>query len=154
MLIQEILKIESANTESIHLFKEGIFWRMYQNSAYRFTQRMKELKVLKKFFKNVNSEVVYVGFPGAILHRIEALSQSNSFKFEKHNEKYCVISGFEPDNGFEEWFQSIPLFQKINDNDAIIQKIKEYPVVDKTPLETVQFVAELQTSLTRIALIK
>ena len=106
MTVKEILVIESANTGSINLFKEGIFWRVYQKSAYFFTKQIKDLKVLKKFYKNVNCEVVYAGFPDTILPQIEALSQSKEFKFENHNEKHCSISGVEIDNDFEQWFQS------------------------------------------------
>ena len=74
MIISEILKIENANTGCINLFKEGIFWRIHQQSAYLFIKHVKNLKALKKFYKNVNREVVYAGFPDAILPQIQALS--------------------------------------------------------------------------------
>lgn len=144
MTISEILKIEDANTGSINLFKEGIFWRVYQKSAYLFTKYIKELKVLKKFYKNVNREVVYAGFPDTILPKIQELAQSKGLKFEKSNDKHCNISGFEIDNDFEEWFQSLTLFQNTNKYDKIINKIRNYPVIGKTPLETQQFLIELQ----------
>ena len=120
MTISEILKIEDANTGSINLFKEGIFWRVYQKSAYLFTKYIKELKVLKKFYKNVNREVVYAGFPDIILPKIQELAQSKRLKFERCNEKHCNISGFDADNGFEEWFQSLTLFQ----NTALVTKYR------------------------------
>jgi hypothetical protein len=160
MLIREILKIENTNTTGrINLFKEGIFWRVYQKSAYLFIKQIKDLKALKKFYKVVNSEVVYAGFPDTILPQIQELAQSKGLQFEKSNEKHCRISGIEVDNGFEQWFQSLAVFRKINSDDgydisegkparSIIQKIKNYPIADKTPLETVQFVAELQEQLT------
>ena len=155
MGIKEILEVENANAGSINLFKEGIFWRVYQKSAYLFTKHIKDLKAIKKFYKNVNSEVVYAGFPDTILPRIEMMAESKNFKFEKCNEKHCSISGFEPDNGFEEWFKSIPPYpvpdklylvgktppqQNLEGlTHEIIQKIKEYQVSNKTPLETVNF---------------
>jgi len=159
MVVKEILKIEETNTGRINLFKEGIFWRVYQKSAYLFIKQIKDLKALKKFYKVVNSEVVYAGFPDTILSGIQELAQSKYLKFERVNEKHCTISGIEIDNGFEEWFQSLAVFRKINSDDgsdisdgkparSIIQKIKEYPVFYKTPLETVQFVAEMQEQLT------
>ncbi len=95
--------------------------------------------------------MVYIGFPDIILPQMEALSQSKGLKFEKCNEKHCCISGFEQDNGFEQWFKSIPIatiaIRGTKSYDEMVKKIKEYPVFYKTPLETVQFVAELQTNL-------
>lgn len=149
MGIKEIIEQESKNENAIYLFKEGMFWRMYQKSAYNFTRQIKELKVMKKFYKNVNGEVVYAGFPDTILSQIVALCESKGLQFEKFNEKHCCISGFVHDNGFEQWFQSLVLFQKTDNQSekSIIQRIKTYPVHHKTPLETVQFVAEIQKQL-------
>ncbi len=115
MTLKEIIEIENANKNSINLYKEGIFWRVYNQSAYYFVKHIKELKALKKFYKNVNCEVVYAGFPDTILSQIEALSQSKGLQFEKcgalslskGNEKQCSISGVDFDNGFEEWKNSI-----------------------------------------------
>jgi hypothetical protein len=42
MRIGEILKIENANTGSINLFKEGICWKVYKKSAWRFVKNMRE----------------------------------------------------------------------------------------------------------------
>ena len=75
MTIKEILEIENANADMINLFKEGIFWRVYQKSAYYFVRHIKELKVLKKFYEIVNCEVVYAGFPDTILPQIQELAQ-------------------------------------------------------------------------------
>ena len=94
MIISEILQIESANTGCINLFKEGIFWRIHQQSAYLFIKQIKNLKALKKFYKNVNREVIYAGFPDAILPQIQALSHSKGLKFEKHADSHrYTISG-------------------------------------------------------------
>ena len=94
MTIIEILKIESVNTGCINLFKEGIFWRIYQQSAYLFIKHIKDLKALKKFYKNVNREVVYAGFPDAILSQIQALSHSKGLKFEKYVDNYSISGLF------------------------------------------------------------
>lgn len=73
MTIKEILEIENGNKACINLYKEGIFLRVYQKSAYFFTKQIKDLKVMKKFYKNVNCEVVYAGFPDTILSQIQEL---------------------------------------------------------------------------------
>jgi hypothetical protein len=128
MTIKEILAIEKENEAGelllktpttangndapepcINLFKEGIFWRVYQKSAYAFTQQVKNLKVMKKLFKIVNCGVVYASFPDSILSQIEALSISKGFTFKKCTEKQYRISGIAEDTGFEEWKNSIEL---------------------------------------------
>jgi len=150
MTLSQILEIENASNCRINLLKEGMFWRVYQKSAYLFIKQIKDLKAIKRFYKVVNREVVYAGFPDTIFHQLKALVESKGFKLEKSDEKYYIVLGIDGDNGFEQWFQSLAVFQKINSatEKSIIQKIKTYPVHNKTPLETVQFVAELQIQLT------
>jgi hypothetical protein len=43
MSIHEIITIEDRNTGEIHLHKEGIFWKAYQQSTYLFTREVKAL---------------------------------------------------------------------------------------------------------------
>jgi len=38
MKIEEITKIEDLNEDASILLKEGLFWREYEPSAYRFVQ--------------------------------------------------------------------------------------------------------------------
>jgi len=159
MTIKVILEIENANTDMINLFKEGIFWRVYQKSAYYFVRHIKELKVLKKFYKIVNCEVVYAGFPDTILPQIQELAQSKWFKFEKCNEKHCAVSGVAVDNGFEEWKNSIKIQVPVQSNknyvstnldkrkEVVIEKLKGYSLANHTPIEIMALVMELQKEL-------
>jgi len=43
--INEILVVEESNDSSIYLYKEGAFWKAYQQSAYPFL-RMTNLNTL------------------------------------------------------------------------------------------------------------
>ena len=61
--IQEILKIEGENTEHIHLFREGMFLKAYQRSAFLFQNQVKKFKSVKKYYKGANSDVAILGFP-------------------------------------------------------------------------------------------
>jgi hypothetical protein len=61
MSIQEITTIEDQNTGEIHLHKEGMFWKAYQQSAYLFTREVKAFKVSKKWVKAVGREVAGFG---------------------------------------------------------------------------------------------
>ena len=59
MSISEILKKEATNIGDIILFKDGIFWRAYERSAYLFTTHVKPYQLTKRYFKNVGCEVVF-----------------------------------------------------------------------------------------------
>ena len=152
--------MEQNNINCCYLVKEGIFWRVYQKSAYYFVKHIKELKVLKKFYKNVDSEVVYAGFPDTILPQIRELARSKGLQFEKCNEKHCSISGVEIDNGFEEWKNSIKVQALVQSNkncisnnlfdkrkEVVIEKLKGYSLANHTPIETMQLVMDLQKEL-------
>ena len=70
--------------------------------------------------------------------------------------------GVDADKDFEEWFQSVASvqhtkdynkvqpfisFRQTNDYSTIIDKIRNYPLIMKTPLETQQFLIEVQNDL-------
>lgn len=66
--LQEILSNESENTHSIYLYREGVFYKAYERSAYLFVKNVKPFMVKKRFVKSVNQEVVSIGFPTNSLH--------------------------------------------------------------------------------------
>lgn len=45
------MELEVANHDKLLLFKEGIFWRLYERSAYRCIKEIKPLKVTKKLLR-------------------------------------------------------------------------------------------------------
>jgi hypothetical protein len=57
-------KIKHPSTTHLLLFKEGVFWVVYEQSAY-FKAELKKYKPTKKYFKNINKTVVFIGFPNA-----------------------------------------------------------------------------------------
>jgi len=57
-------KIKHPSTNHLLLFKEGVFWVAYEQSAY-FIAQLKKYKPTKKYFKNINKTVVTIGFPNA-----------------------------------------------------------------------------------------
>lgn len=107
--IVQILSTESVNTSNIYLYREGIFYKVYERSAYAFVTGVQKFMVKKKFVKCANQEVVSIGFPCDGLY--------------KHFTKEQVI---ERDNGiqvkleqqidvtaFEQWKHSIMLTSNI-----------------------------------------
>lgn len=106
MKIENILKHEASNESSIILFKEGIFYRAYERSAMRFTEYIADFKVFKKFFKVVNSEVCYLGFP---MKNLPILMQRHGLTKYTETDYYCVIFDCPSQKDFDQWKASIEL---------------------------------------------
>ena len=61
-------KIELAvQPNKLYLFKEGMFYKLYNQNAMWFVQNVKPYKVTKKFVKTVNQNVYSIGFPQTVL---------------------------------------------------------------------------------------
>src|SRR5690554_4804080 len=57
-------KIEYATDKKIvTFFKEGLFYKCYNEDAMVFVQKIKEYKVSSKFIKSIGAEVLSLGFP-------------------------------------------------------------------------------------------
>ncbi|WP_321480767.1 hypothetical protein [uncultured Bacteroides sp.] len=64
-----VLSLESSNEDCIFLFREGIFYKAYERSAFAFVTGFASFAVKKRYVKRVGSEVVSIGFPIASLLR-------------------------------------------------------------------------------------
>lgn len=158
MKIEEILKLEQNNCECIILHHEGLFWRAYEQSAYRFVKHIKQYQITKKYIKSVKSDIVYCGFPQNALNDILQLSGNRNIKKE---EKQIVINGFEPDkDGFENWKSTVPVqlsesskfSESLPSNDNILNHIRNFQVISKTPIECQHFLIEIQNQINGTAL--
>lgn len=47
----------------VTFFKEGLFYKCYNEDAMVFVQKIKEYKVSSKFIKSIGAEVLSLGFP-------------------------------------------------------------------------------------------
>ena len=158
MKIAEIQEIEKTNFGNIYLFKEGIFWRAYERSAWMFVENVKHYRVLKKYVKAVKQDIVYLGFPDSalpeILLTVKTRHASSHTVRKSDVEVFIEIQGFTNIVGFEQWKSEIPVFaiNKETDNqyELIIEKIKNYPVANRTPLETLEFLAKIQKEINGI----
>ena len=146
MKIKDILHLEKSNFNTIILHKEGMFYRAYEKSAHLFTLYIKEYKVVKKFYKNVNSEVVYLGFPINNLGII--LKIANKHTVSKQ-ERTIIINDFQFKNEkFVLWKSEIEISEKSDILSQNIEtKIINFRVANKTPIECQQFLIELQNEL-------
>lgn len=156
MKIKEIVEIESKNIDSIILLREGLFWRAYEKSAYHFTRNVKQFRPIKKFIKAINSEVVYLGLPNNSLKTILKLADN---KKVDQNKQKIVISSFDfKENDYRLWKNNIVSTEKntqpqdttktvSNPTAGIIDQIRSFPVMTKSPLDSQLFIINLQSQI-------
>lgn len=153
--IQDKTILQSQNPSKVFLFKEGIFYKAYNQGAY--LMRQKNYKVNVKKIKNIENEVVSIGFPITVF---EAL------KYDFAIQDFESYSCFNPkevfdDDEFQNWYdetisiehnETKSVNQQKNGLDTsssneIIQQIKNYPLANKTPMEVFVWIAGLQSKL-------
>lgn len=162
MQMKEILELERSSEGDIILHKEGIFWRAYQISAYLFATHIRELKVISKFIKVVKEEVAYLGFPHSILEEILREAAAGKWKVEQEERLIRIKTGVTVQKEtWEAWLllhkgSTEAVAQVHPDPDKpssvhqlkkVIRKLRSYPILEKSPLETQQFVLELQKEI-------
>jgi hypothetical protein len=151
----DILERESLLESRIYLYREGIFWKAYQYSAYRVIQRQANLKLKKKFVKAVSCEVISLGFPDVTLERIFDKQEIEIFE-----DKIICISCKELDmQAYREWFDIVPLTAQSESmppelknaasstEEAVIRKIKEFRIEESTPMSCMNFLALVRKEL-------
>lgn len=163
--IIQILSTESANTSNIYLYREGIFYKAYERSAYAFVTGVQKFMVKKKFVKCANQEVVSIGFPSDGLYKHFTKEQV----IEKDNGVQVNLEHQMDLSAFELWKQSIvlteekpkqivssskPLSAPISNTDNVssstsstqelLMKIRMFPIEIKTPMECMLFLSEIK----------
>jgi len=169
----EILRTEHNNTGTIHLYKEGIFWRAYENSAMLFCENIKKYIIQKKFVKKINSEILYLGFPDSVLLMVISLAKEKNFEIATQ-EKFITIKGsflipdfqqkrsetpVNPDSNSYRYknkvrcterhtkLAEVPVEVDGDNLSRIYCGIKNFPVLLRTPLQCQQFIVELQNEI-------
>ncbi len=151
MKISKILDIERNNVDSINLFKEGIFWRCYEYSAWQFVRNIRLYRVFRKYVKSVKQDIVYLGFPESVLEAILNEIKEGGYMVIC-NDQEIVIKGYQLSEGFEHWKGRIEISndkEKSSENkqSEIIRRIREYPIITKTPVEAFNFLAAIQKEI-------
>lgn len=165
--IDDILYSESSNTHFIRLYREGIFYKAYERSAYAFVTGVQPFMVKKRFVKSVGRAVVSIGFPTEGLHKHFAPERVK--KFENGVE---IELGYDIDiEAFETWEKGIALTPEVSKTKVAattpgatatavgappmascteqeaVMKIRMYPIEGKTPLDCMLFLSELKKTL-------
>lgn len=159
--IQSILSRESLNTHHIFFYREGVFYKAYERSAYLFVTNVKLFQTKKRFIKCAHQEVVSIGFPTNSLRSYFAIDKIK----EEGNMAEIELEKVIDVQAFEQWKSQLPIYQEdsvrqckpvdgkqplsqdMNSNEEIIMKIRMFPIEGKTPLECMLFLSEIKSKL-------
>ncbi|MBQ8701247.1 MAG: hypothetical protein IJ549_00590 [Prevotella sp.] len=176
--LKEILEAEAQRAtleqcREIHLFPEGTFYRAYEWSAWLCVRYIQDFKPTKRKFKSEDVPSVFIGFPVSSLQRYTpddatvTVAEDKSVKLllpEGVFQGVSDVSQLQTD--FENWKDSVPLAEsskKESDGGKagstgqrpgrltdVMHLILAYPIEQKSPLESMQFLADIKKSIAEI----
>lgn len=155
---KEIFDLEDNNRDRINLLKEGMFWKAYERSAWLFSKEVKTFQVNKKPSKQYG-DLISLGFPASVVenmmkgHRL--LTDGEAFR------SYAALTTVD-ETDFSRWRSGIPLKEHRTDaapahppaaiplpsaESLVISALRKFNVMNKTPMECITFITELQEML-------
>ena len=168
--IADILQIERnrENTEQqrqIHFFADGKFFRAYEWSAWLCCAYISSFKVTKRHVQSVDAPMVFVGFPQTSMEKFTPQDCSTQQVENGHivlTLPQTMIRGAESMAAdFAQWKESIPIAEAKHNPQpllaehpvsltGIMKKVLEYNVLEHSPIESMQFITNLQRQLTEV----
>lgn len=158
MEISAILTLETNTPSGIHLHLEGIFWKAYEQSAWRFVRHVRPYLLAKKHIKTVGQDVVSLGFPSIALEKVLA-----GIPYTQDAPKHILVTCEDdaPAEDFERWKQTVPLQtadkapvvpypQVPTGNElylSIIGELERFDLLHASPMDCMQFVSSLKQQL-------
>jgi hypothetical protein len=158
---------QSANSTLFTLYKEGLFYKCYNEDAMLFVQKVRAFKVSDKFVKSVKEKVYSIGFPASeVLNgnlSFESISEKIGAKrFEVKNELVeFYLKDLESKKGYKDWVEiqhknellvqePAPIYLKTNNNAHLLAMIKDYDLANSTPMQGLGFIQDLKLEVQRI----
>lgn len=105
-----IVEQESRNVSEIHLYREGLFWKAYERSAYAFHTRVRPFKLTKRYVKSLPGELVSLGFPAS---QLTVLFPADRISLQT-DEQVCILTEPIDVDAFPAWKAGIPLMPSGN----------------------------------------
>ncbi len=153
-IIKQIIEKERQNSGKIYLYKEGVFYRAYNRSAYLWVTHICGYEVKTRYVKSVGENIFYVGFPMTALEK--RLAHHEYKRDGECVEVECGEDDFD-DNGYIAWMESLlpgvdgePLGVSHDDEEAsenVIDAIRRFPLESSTPIECVVFLSRLKQQI-------
>ena len=100
MTILDKVTLQQQDTTKIFLFKEGVFYKAYNEGAFLLKDR--DYKVAVKKIKSIENEVLSIGFPISVLEKLKENRQSEEY------DNYCSLQSNIVFSLllYEEWYQN------------------------------------------------
>lgn len=182
--LQEVLDVENTRKErndltTIHLWREGSFYRMYNWSAWLVVQycyneqyvkeNFKPLNVTRKRISNFDGTICFVGFPLKSLQKFVP----NAVGFEPTDNVHITIPiklqiesvDFETlDLQYLQWFEQLPISEEKQKKQTekkeqpiqqssvskVAMKILQYPLEQHSLIENTEFISKIKQELATI----
>lgn len=149
------------------LYKEGLFYKCYNEDAMLFVKKVREYKVNNKFVKSTGSNVFSIGFPVSEIEKgklsfEEISTKIESESFELKNELVIFnLNNTECKKGYKEWVEikhknelvvqePLPSYSNTNNSAHVLAMIKNYDIANSTPMQGLGFIQELKVEIKRI----
>lgn len=163
MKIIEKLKLSTLHSGSILLYEEGLFYRMYGESAYLFVKYIKPFKVTESTLKAMSHPFYMAGFPVKSLSSLFAnytivtcpegylRIDSTSFVFVDEEYKQWEFNSHHIACAGKEKHLDMSMNTRINPLDSdlmsVIKDLYSFRINAVTPLDCANFLSELQKRL-------
>jgi hypothetical protein len=145
MTILEKTTHQNQNPSKIFLFKEGIFYKAYNEGA--FLLKDKNYKVAVKKIKRIEKEVLSIGFPESVFDKLKIEFVVEDFEGYSCCNNKVVFDQTEYQNWHSEKLHNQPDNSNSTNHHQIIDAIKNYPLANKTPIEVFEWVVNLQIKI-------
>jgi hypothetical protein len=158
-----IEKIVHVNPHELKIYREGVFWIAYEQSAYYFWEQ-KGYRATKKFVKTAGRDVVSVGFPQNAYTTFRNTTLDIPLEKDEANVKVFILGNAIDTDAFQAWktglalqeaslkkekqvSSSVVLEESSPSENEILYTIRNFPLADKTPMECMLFLSETQKEL-------
>lgn len=179
MTSKDFIQAEAENNDRIVLYREGLFWKAYERSAYAVCTQIRAFKPTRRSLKTLSGrELVSIGFPSAAEEKV-----LDGVKRIETMPDRLVLSAPQPITGpeFEVWKASVPLAQprtrKTDDPAgsgfspscavasvaqvdpdftlstacAVAERVRRFDLASSTPMECMSFLSEMKKMLANSA---
>lgn len=149
MTIQEKINF-AAQPYKLFLFKEGMFYKLYNQNAMWFVDQIKAYKVNNKFVKTVNQNVYSIGFPVSSLQQIEQQLKNIKAVIQQTTAHYITytIPHIIEKNNYMAWCKQHTISNTYtNTTVSLKQQIQGFDLANKTPMQALEFISKLQKEL-------
>lgn len=146
MTVTEKVELQNRSYDTVFLFKEGLFYKVYNEGIYHLQDY--DYKISCRYFKCVDDFVASIGFPEKVfqdLKRKHKVESKDNFWFFKTSD---VLSNY---SLYLEWKSE--LVEKLGqgnvfvDENRLVEVVKNYPLAIKTPVDVFIWISEIQKKL-------